>query len=155
MTWQPRRLVFRAALRVRLGRSGSRWRSNQSAAWPITASSAPGSGNRWLAPGTISSALGPRRRASACSLSSMTPKSAPPTINSVGARTVSSASPARSGRPPRETTAPTRRGSFAAATSAAAAPVLAPNNPSGSLATDAWPLANARHRRAGPPAAGC
>ena len=34
-------------------------------------------------PGTISSALGPRSRANACSLSSMTPKSAPPTIRSV------------------------------------------------------------------------
>ena len=42
-------------------------------------------GKRWLAPGTISSALGPRSRANACSLSSTTPKSAPPTIRIVGA----------------------------------------------------------------------
>ena len=52
---------------------------------------------------------------------------------------LSRASPARSGRPLRDTTAPTRRGSFVAATSAAAAPVLAPNNPSGSFARDGCP----------------
>ena len=48
-----------------------------------------------------------------------------PTISSVGARTAESASPARSGRPPRETTARVF-GRSAAAMSAAAAPVLAP-----------------------------
>ena len=52
-------------------------------------------------------------------------------MRSVGARTSASAGPARSGRPPRETTARTRSGSRAAATSAAAAPVLAPNSPTG------------------------
>jgi hypothetical protein len=43
-------------------------------------------------------------------LSSMTGSSAPPTIKSVGACTLGSASPARSGRPPREMTAWTRSG---------------------------------------------
>ena len=47
-----------------------------------------------------------------------------PTINSVGARTRGKASPARSGRPPRETIAKTRVSSAAAR--AAPAPVLAP-----------------------------
>jgi hypothetical protein len=47
--------------------------------------------------------------------------SRPPTISSVGARTRRSASPARSGRPPRDTTALTRSGRSAAAISAAAA----------------------------------
>jgi hypothetical protein len=53
----------------------------------------------------------------------------PPTMRSVGARTWGSADPARSGRPPRETMAPTPSGRAAAATSAAAAPVLAPCRP--------------------------
>src|SRR5215203_5670501 len=56
---------------------------------------------------------------------SITGSSSPPTMSSVGAATRDNASPARSGRPPRETTAPTASGHFAAATSAAAAPVLA------------------------------
>jgi hypothetical protein len=51
-------------------------------------------------PGTISSDFGPRRRENACSLSSMTPKSIPPTIKSVGVWIRSRASPAKSGRPP-------------------------------------------------------
>src|SRR6185437_3796798 len=51
-------------------------------------------------------------------------------MRSVGARTRPSASsPARSGLPPRETTARTRAGSSAASCSAAAAPVLAPKRP--------------------------
>ena len=50
----------------------------------MTASNAPGSGKRWLAPGTISRAFGPRSLANACSFSSITPKSAPPTISRVG-----------------------------------------------------------------------
>src|ERR1019366_10312467 len=37
-------------------------------AWPMTASSAPGSGKRWVAPGTISKTFGLFSRASACSL---------------------------------------------------------------------------------------
>jgi hypothetical protein len=45
----------------------------------------------------------------------------------------------KSGRPPRETTAPIRRGSLAAATRAAAAPVLAPNSPIGSFAIFSCP----------------
>src|SRR6266446_1826084 len=59
----------------------------------------------------------------------MTSRSSLPTISSVGAATCSSASKARSGRPPRETIAPTTRGSAAAAINAAAAPVLAPKYP--------------------------
>ena len=47
-----------------------------------------------------------------------------------GAVTRGSASSARSGRPPRETMAPTDSGACAAATSAAPAPVLAPKYPS-------------------------
>src|SRR5438477_8710265 len=50
-------------------------------------------------------------------------------MSSVGARTSSSRGPARSGRPPRETMAPTSCGRTAAETSAAAAPVLAPKYP--------------------------
>ena len=61
-------------------------------------------------------------------LSSSTSRSAPPTISRVGARTRPSAAPARSGRPPREMTAPTSSGRSAAVISAAAAPVLAPNS---------------------------
>ena len=53
-------------------------------------------------------------------------------MSSVGATTRDSTSSARSGRPPRETTARTRSGRSAAAINAAAAPVLAPNRPSGS-----------------------
>jgi hypothetical protein len=56
----------------------------------------------------------------------ITGTSSPPTMSSVGALTSANASPARSGLPPRETTAPTVSGRSAAATSAAAAPVLAP-----------------------------
>ena len=45
----------------------------------------------------------------AARLSSITPWSSPPTMSSVGAATLPrAASPARSGRPPRDTTAPTR-----------------------------------------------
>src|SRR5438445_775911 len=53
-------------------------------------------------------------------------------MRSVGTRTRDRASPARSGRPPRETTAATTSGRSAAATSAAAAPVEAPKRPIGS-----------------------
>src|SRR5215213_8002121 len=52
--------------------------------------------------------------------------SSPPTISSVGVFTFGSARPARSGRPPRETTARVTAGRSAAPMSAAAAPVLAP-----------------------------
>ena len=91
----------------------------------MTRSSAPGSSNRWVAPGTIASSLTQRMARSACWLSAITEPSSPPTISSVGAATSGSREPARSGRPPRETTARTRW-SWAAATRAAAAPVLAP-----------------------------
>ena len=56
-------------------------------------------------------------------------------MSRVGAVTTSSASAARSGRPPRETTAATSRPRCAAATRAAAAPVLAPKNAIGSPRT--------------------
>jgi hypothetical protein len=49
-----------------------------------------------------------------------------PTIKSVGALTSGSTAPARSGRPAREITARIAAGARAAATSAAAAPVLTP-----------------------------
>ena len=79
-----------------------------------------------------------RRRRRASSFSSMTGSSCPPTMSSVGASTRASASPARSGRPPREITARTRAGRAAAAMSAAAAPVLAPKQPIGSAASAGW-----------------
>ena len=55
----------------------------------------------------------------------ITGTSSPPTMSSVGACTRGSAGPARSGRPPRETTANTS-GRSAAATRSAPPPVLAP-----------------------------
>ena len=61
-----------------------------------------------------------------------TTSSAPPTIRSVGATTRGNASPARSGRPPREITTRTSDGRSAAAIRAAAAPVLAPKQAMGS-----------------------
>ena len=65
----------------------------------------------------------------ACSFNSITAASRLPTISSVGECTRAKASPAKSGRPPREITAPTSRGHSAAATSAAPAPVLEPKYP--------------------------
>jgi hypothetical protein len=62
----------------------------------------------------------------------------PPTISRVGALTLAKASPARSGRPLRDTTAPTASGRCAAAMSAAAAPVLAPKSPIRRSLKDAW-----------------
>jgi hypothetical protein len=50
----------------------------------------------------------------------------PPAMSSVGAVTAASCGRARSGRPPRDTTAATPEPGSAAAQSAAAAPVLAP-----------------------------
>ena len=111
------------------------WSANHATASSATRSSAPGSSKRWVAPGTISSRVSHRIRACACRLSSSTCVSAPPTISSVGALTTSSASAARSGRPPRETTAATSGPRCAAATRAAAAPVLAPKNAIGSSRT--------------------
>src|SRR5581483_11017548 len=113
------------------GRGAARCRSNQSAASRTTSASAPGSSNRCVAPGTIRRSAPAGNAACAWRFSSMTTGSLPPTISSTGARTRSSAAPARSGRPPRETTAATASGRSAAASRAAAAPVLAPNSPSG------------------------
>ena len=63
----------------------------------------------------------------------MTSISKLPTNNRVGATTWGRYSPARSGRPPRETTAAMSFGSLAAAIKAAAAPVLAPKYPKANL----------------------
>ena len=68
----------------------------------------------------------------------MTGVSSPPTMSSVGAFTFGNAAPARSGRPPRDTTAPTRSGTSAAATSAAPPPVEAPNRPTASRLVAGW-----------------
>src|SRR6266542_2455376 len=95
--------------------SGASQRRNQSAASAATRSSAPGSSKRWVASGTISSR---------CSTPSC----------SAAERSRTSDGPARSGRPPRDTTAAICSGRSAATTSAAAAPVLAPNNPIGRAA---------------------
>lgn len=103
---------------------------NHCLARSATRSSAPGSSKRWVAPGTISSLFSQRSWAWAARLRSSTIVSAPPTMSRVGARTSSRHGPARSGRPPRDTTAP-MSGSSAAARSAAAAPVLAPKYPIG------------------------
>ena len=97
----------------------------------MTASRAPGSSNRWVAPGTTSMVTGAVITAAAASLSCRTCGSRPPTMRRVGACTRERASPARSGRPPREMTSRTRSGRSAAVTNAAAAPVLAPNNARG------------------------
>src|SRR5581483_9314826 len=109
----------------------SRWRCelNQPAAMRETRSSAPSSSNKCVAPGMSCSNFSPCRRANACSFNSITGVSLPPTIRSVAAVTSSSDEPARSGRPPRDTTAATRSRSSPAATSAAAAPVLEPKYP--------------------------
>jgi len=115
--------------------AGRRWSSNQRAARPATCSSAPGSSNRWEAPGTISIFTSARIAAAAARFIAITGTSSPPTIKSVGAVTRGSAGPARSGRPPRDTTAKTSPWA-AAATSAAPPPVLAPKYPTGSPAVD-------------------
>ena len=104
----------------------TRWRSNHSPASRETSVSAPGSSNRWVAPGTIASSDGARSMLWASRFSSTTISSSPPTISSTGARTSASRAAARSGRPPRETTAEISSPNSAAAPSAAAAPVLAP-----------------------------
>src|SRR6266508_2715155 len=111
--------------------SGASQRRNQSAASAATRSSAPGSSKRWVASGTISSRCSTPSCSAAERFSSSTTRSRPPTTSSVGARTRPSDGPARSGRPPRDTTAAICSGRSAATTSAAAAPVLAPNNPIG------------------------
>lgn len=99
---------------------------NQSLASVAAAVRAPGSSNRWVAPGTTSRRFSQRSMAWAWRFRSRTAWSSPPAMSSVGAVTLASRSPARSGRPPRETTATTPAPGSAAAHSAAAAPVLAP-----------------------------
>ena len=99
---------------------------NQSLASVAAAVRAPGSSNRWVAPGTTSRRFSQRSMAWAWRFRSSTAWSSPPTMSSVGAVTLASRSPARSGRPPRETTATIPAPGSAAAHSAAAAPVLAP-----------------------------
>ncbi len=86
---------------------------NQLPASYVTRSRAPRSSNRWVAPGTMASSLWSVSWLSARRLSTETFVAAP---------TRGRALPARSGRPPRETTSNTRSGQAAAATSAAAAP---------------------------------
>src|SRR5271166_3507592 len=102
---------------------------NQPRACSTTASSVPGSSKRCVAPGTMTSCFAQRSAASAARLSASTSTSSPPTISKVGASTAESARPARSGRPPRETIAAIGLSCAASATSAAAAPVLAPKYP--------------------------
>jgi class 3 adenylate cyclase len=100
--------------------------TNQSLASCATFSSAPGSSKRCVAPGIIASFTSQRILSRACSFNSMTMSSLPPTMSRVGACTFGKALSARSGRPPRDTTAPTSCGASTAATSAAAPPVLEP-----------------------------
>ncbi|MFY9649399.1 metal ABC transporter permease, partial [Trebonia sp.] len=92
---------------------------NQSLASVAAAVRAPGSSNRWVAPGTTSRRFSQRSMAWAWRFRSRTAWSSPPTMSSVGAVTLASRSPARSGRPPRETTATTPAPGSAAAHSAA------------------------------------
>src|SRR5688572_23021915 len=106
-----------------------RYLVNQAAASSDTTSRVPGSSKRCDAPWTISSFFAHRSCAKASSLSGITGTSRLPTMSSVGALTLARCSSARSGRPPRDTTASTSSGIAAAATSAAAAPVLAPKYP--------------------------
>lgn len=135
----------RLSLRRRLGRVERRGerhdRANavvvryfayQSAASDAARSSVPGSSKRCVAPGTISNCFGPLRCSRAWRLAASTAGSLPPTMSSAGVVTASRCA-ARSGRPPRETSARTASGRAAAASSAAAAPVLAPKRPIGSV----------------------
>src|SRR6516162_8091039 len=62
-------------------------RTNHSLAKRATSSRVPGSSKRWVAPGTMTSCLGQRSKRRACSFSSITTSSLPPTINRVGAST--------------------------------------------------------------------
>src|SRR5260370_12236 len=101
---------------------GVRWRMNQSRASPAAVSRVPGSSNRWLAPGTTARWFSQRSSVWALRLRSSTTSSRPPTISSVGAVTAASRGRARSGRPPRDTTAAMPAPGSAAAHSAAAAP---------------------------------
>jgi hypothetical protein len=125
--WRPRALLGACSE----ASSPGRWARNQATASSATRSRAPGSGNRWLAPGTTSSRARPANPSRAARLSANTVRSRPPTTSNVGARTRPRTAPARSGRPPRETTAATAAGRSAATSSAAPAPVLAPNRPTG------------------------
>jgi hypothetical protein len=77
-----------------------------------------------------------------------------PTISSVGAVTSGSRGPARSGLPPRETTAAIRAPGSATAHNAAAAPVLAPKYPTASPSVSGCmrsrPVASASRRASRP-----
>lgn len=116
-----------------------RCRTNQPLATRQTSASAPGSSKRCPAPATTATSWGAASAFAARRLSSSTCSSSEPTISNVGARTSPSAVPARSGRPPRDTTARTASGRSAALTSAAAAPVLAPNSPTGAPLASVMP----------------
>ena len=93
-------LMTRAAL--------ARCAANQFPASSTTASSAPGSSNRCVAPGTMASCFSQRSSASAARLKPSTAISSPPTISSVGAVTAVSA--ARRDRAARRATRSLRPG---------------------------------------------
>ncbi|MCF4136211.1 hypothetical protein L1856_03930 [Streptomyces sp. Tue 6430] len=98
---------------------------NQSRPSAVAVVRAPGSVKACVAPGTTAMRCSQRIQSAATRLRPSTRVSSPPTTRSVGASTAASAAgPARSGRPPRDTTA--RMSSPAAASRAAAAPVPVP-----------------------------
>ena len=82
----------------------ARCRRSASSASSTTRSKVPGSSNKCVAPGTTEISDGPASRAAATLFKASTSTSRPPTMSSVGTRTRSRASPAKSGRPPREIT---------------------------------------------------
>lgn len=104
----------------------ARWVVNQSRASSAVTCKVPGSSNRCVAPGTTARRLSHRSWAWAFRLRSKTTSSCPPTISRVGAVTTPRRWAARSGRPPRDTTAAMSAPGSVAAHKAAAAPVLAP-----------------------------
>ena len=130
-----------------------RWRANQSVASRATSSSAPGSSNRCVAPGMTTSSAGPASRYGASRLRSRTTGSWPPTISSTGAVAACRRGSARSGRPPRETTARIVPSASAVARSAAAAPVRRTTERSSSVLVPQRRETSIakRHRRRSPP----
>ncbi len=116
----------RISLRLRLRQVCCR---NQSPASRATVSSAPGLLEEVRRAGDDLEALRAGEPREGFPVEGDHRTSLPPTIRSVGASTCVSVRPARSGRPPRDTTAPTPSGRQLAATSAAAAPVEAPKYP--------------------------
>ena len=136
-------LITQAASRV----------TNHSAASSATCSSALGSSNRCVAPGTTSSRVLHYLVLFGGSVAVERDASRPPTISDVSARTSGRvrAGPAdRHARPP-----PDPSGRRAAQINAAAAPVLAPNRPSGKPAVDGRPPASRRRLPAARRAARC